>query len=440
VRRALASLLLLASLCSTVAAQTPPTGGERPGGEVADLVNALLGALMGGGSVTGASLQAEVAEAGGIPFQRDVPVAFLGRAELVAYLRELIDAEYPVAQARADERLLLAFDLLPAGTDLRALRARLLEDNVAGFYDERPDRRRLYAVSEDRSFTPMNQIVLAHELRHALQDQYRDLHAQLGEDVTDFDDRRLAWMSLLEGDATLVMERFVKQRLGLPGGDDGLGTGMDSAGLGAPGLFDLPDAPPVIRDHLMQPYLAGLGLARAIWARGGASAMRDAWGRAPLSMEQVLHPSRYFAGEPPRRLVPRILPPPGAHQLSEGTLGELLLRSLLEAGGESAAEGWGGDAWRLYDIAGKTLLVWRSEWDSSSDAHEFARALHERFARRTTREPSRDGFELFRNASGWLFAIRSQPDAVELVSGDDPVSVVKALAAAAQGSGLEMTH
>ena len=222
--RALCALLLAASLGASASAQTPPAGGERAGGEVADLVNALLGSLMGGAAVTGESLQAEVAEAGGIPFRRDVPVAFLGRAELVAYLKELIDAEYPVAQARADERLLLAFDLLPAGTDLRALRARLLEDNVAGFYDERPDRRRLYAVSEDRTFTPMNQIVLAHELRHALQDQYRDLHAQLGDDVTDFDDRRLAWMSLLEGDATLVMERFVKLRLGLPGGDDGVGA------------------------------------------------------------------------------------------------------------------------------------------------------------------------------------------------------------------------
>jgi hypothetical protein len=433
-RRALGARLLLAASLATglpgwSAAQAPPTGSERTGGEVADLVNALLGSLMGGGAVTGESLQAEVAEAGGIPFRRDVPVAFLGRAELAAYLKELIDSEYPVAQARADERLLLAFDLLPAGTDLRALRARLLEDNVAGFYDERPDRRRLYAVSEDRSFTPMNQIVLAHELRHALQDQYRDLHAQLGEDVTDFDDRRLAFMSLLEGDATLVMERFVKLRLGLPASDDAFAAGMDGAGLAGPGLFDLPDAPPVIRDHLIQPYLAGLGLARAIWGRGGATAMRDAWAQPPDSMEQVLHPVRYFAREPPRRVVPVPAGPAGARLLSEGTLGELLIRSLLEAGGESAAEGWGGDGWRLYDSAGRTLLLWRSEWDSPSDAHEFALALRERFARRCTREPSRDGFEVFRGASSWLFAIRSRSDSVELVSGDDPVAVVRTLAA-----------
>jgi hypothetical protein len=392
-------------------------------------VNALLGALMGSATVTGESLQAEVAEAGGIPFRRDVPVAFLGKAELSSYLRELVDAEYPPGKARTDERLLSAFDLLPARTDLRSLRTRLLEENVAGFYDERPDRRRLYAISEDRSFTPMNQIVLAHELRHALQDQYRDLHAQFGEDVGDFDDRRLAWMALLEGDATLVMERFVRQRLGLTGDDSG-GSAFDSAGVGAPGLFDIPDAPPVIRDHMLQPYLAGLGLARAIWARGGSSAMRDAWSRPPASTEQVLHPDRYFAAEPPRRVTPAIAGPPGSWLLCEGTLGELLLRTLVEPGAEAAAEGWGGDTYRLYEASSRTLLVWRSEWDSPRDAREFADALRARFARRATREPARDGFELFRNGSGFLFAIRAEADAVELVSGDDPVLVVKALASA----------
>ena len=38
----------------------------------------------------------------------------------------------------------------------------------------------------------MNQLVLAHELRHAQQDQYRRSHGFLDEDVSDFDDRRLA--------------------------------------------------------------------------------------------------------------------------------------------------------------------------------------------------------------------------------------------------------
>jgi hypothetical protein len=429
VRRALAALGLAAALCAPARAQTPPSGPERTGSEVADLVNALLGSLMGSSGVTGERLQAEVAEAGGIPFRRDVPVAFLDRAELARYLRELIDEEYPREQARADERLLKAFDLLPAETDLRALRGRLLEENVAGFYDERPGKRKLYAVSEDRSFTPMNQIVLAHELRHALQDQYRDLHAQLADDVTDFDDRRLAWMSLLEGDATLVMERFVRLRLGSGGSVDG-SAGAEPSGLGMPGLFDLPGAPPVVRDHLIQPYLAGLAFARAVWGRGGAAAMREAWARPPESTEQVLHPSRYFAGERARPVVPRVLPPAMARELSAGTFGELLLRSLVEEGAEAAAEGWGGDAWRLYDLSGRTLLSWRSEWDGAGEAREFADALRRRFARRAKLEPSRDGFELYRNSSGWLFAVREEADAVELVSGEDPVALVGVLRAA----------
>jgi hypothetical protein len=418
-RSASLSFLLAALLAPAALAQTPPAGGENPAAEVSDLVNALLGGLLGGAEVTGPQLQEEVAEAGGLPFRKDVPLAFLRRDELAAYLRELFDAEYTPGQARADERLLTAFDLLPGGTDLRVVRARVLEDNVAGFYDERPGRRRLYAVSDDRAFTPMNQIVLAHELRHALQDQYEDLGSFLDEGVSDFDDRRLAWMSLLEGDATLVMERFVRLRLGALGevlrtaGED-----VGAAALGAPGLLELPGAPPVVRDQLVQPYVAGLAFARALWAHGGPRALRAAWARPPESTEQVLHPAKFFERERPRAVVPRVAPPPGARLVSEGVLGELLLRTLVEEDGGKATEGWGGDGWRLWDVGGRTALAWRSEWDGPEDAAEFHAALRARFARRGGAS-SRAGFEVFAGPDGRRFALRREHDAVELLSADD---------------------
>jgi hypothetical protein len=406
----LAGLLLSAGAF----AQAPPEKG--PAAEVTELVNALLGGLLGGTEVTGETLQEEVAEAGGLPFREDVPVDFLKREELAAYLRELFDAEYTVDQARADERLLRAFDLLPPDTDLRALRARVLEENVAGFYDERPGKRRLYAVSEDRTFSPMNQVVLAHELRHAQQDQYADLHSALDGDVSDFDDRRLAWTSLLEGDATLVMERFVRQRLGalgvaVEGGE------VDPATLGAAGLFDVPGAPPVVRDQLVEPYLAGLAFARAIWSRGGAAAMREAWTHPPESTEQVLHPAKFFAREKPRRVVPSPKAPAGSRLVSEGVLGELLLRTLVEEGGP-ATEGWGGDAWRLWDVRGRTALAWRSEWELPEDAAEFHAALRARLSRRGA--PAwRSGWEVFPAGSGNRMAARVTGHAVELASADD---------------------
>ena len=397
--------------------QAPPPEDKSAAAKAADLVNALLGGVLGGGEVTGARLQEEVAEAGGVPFRHDVPVAFLGRRELAEYLRELFDDEYPPALAGSDQRLLQAFDLLPPGTDLRALRARVLEDNVAGFYDERPAQRRLYAVSEDRSFSPMNQVVLAHELRHAQQDQYAELDSFLDADVSDFDDRRLAWTSLLEGDATLVMERFVRQRLEALGVTVAGGE-TDPATLGAAGLFDVPGAPRVVRDQLVQPYLAGLVFARAIWSRGGAGAMREAWQHPPESTEQVLHPDKFFARERPRRVVPSVRAPAGSRLVSEGVLGELLLRTLVEEGGGPATEGWAGDSWRLWEVRGRTALAWRSEWDLPEDAAEFHAAVRARLARRGA--PTwRSGWEVFPAASGSRMAARRTGDAVELASADD---------------------
>ena len=419
-KRSVALGLVALLLSAGAGAQAPPEKG--PATEVTDLVNALLGGLLGGTEMTEARLQEEVAEAGGLPFRRDVPVAFLGRDELAAYLRELFDEEYPVEQARTDERLLRAFDLLPPGTDLRALRAHVLEENVAGFYDERPGKRRLYAVSEDRSFSPMNQIVLAHELRHAQQDQYADLYSSVAADLSDFDDRRLAWTSLLEGDATLVMERFVRLRLGALGvavestGQDPAAPGVFDLPGAAGDLFDVPGAPPVVRDQLVQPYLAGLTFARALWSRGGAEALREAWKHPPESTEQILHPEKFFAREKARRVTPAVPAPPGSRLVSEGVLGELLVRTLVEEDAEAAA-GWGGDGWRLWDTGGRTALAWRSEWDLPVDAAEFHTALRARLAKRGA--PSRrSGWEVFPGVGGSRLAVRRAGDAVDLVSAD----------------------
>ncbi len=175
----------------------------------------------------------------------------------------------------------------------------------------------------------------------------------------------------------------------------------------------------MVRDQLVQPYLAGLAFARALWARGGAPALREAWGRPPESTEQVLHPGKYFARERPLAVRPAVPAPAGARLLSEGVLGELLLRTLLEDGAETAAAGWGGDGWRLWDVGERTALAWRTEWDSPADAGEFHSALRARFGRHR-RAPARGAWEVFASGSGRLFGIRRSGDAVELVSADTP--------------------
>jgi hypothetical protein len=440
-RRAAASVLIAVLAVLPLATATAATAQERPP-DPTDLINAVLGGLLGFKDVTGPELQEEVVEAGGVTFRSPVPLDYLSPGDLIKYLKEVLDDEYPPAQALADQRTLIAFDLLPAGTDLRAVRARVLEENIAGFYDERPGKKRLYAVSEDRTLTPANQLVLSHELRHALQDQYADVHRVLPDAVGDFDDRRLAYVSLLEGDATLVMERFLMKRLS----GSALGGGSDLSQLSWP-TPPVPGVPPVIRDQLVLPYVIGRDFARALHQRGGWDSLKAAWTVPPASMEQVLHPEKFFAHEAPRAVNIRYSPPRG-QVLSEGVLGELFTRTFLAAGSEEdapaapagspapptvddverAAAGWGGDAYRAWDVGGKTLLVWRTEWDRAEDAREFEQTALRRLERTHGARKRLEGAALFARA-GWLMAVASRGDAVTIVSSDDPALLSVALKA-----------
>lgn len=417
-KRALLALAAAALVGLPLPAQEPPP-------DPSDLINTLLAGLLGFQEVTGPELQKEVAEAGGVPFRHDVTLEYIDRAGLTRYLRDVFDSEYPEHRARAEERTLRALDLLPAGTDLRALRARVLEENIVGFYDERPGRKRLYAVSADRRLTPSNQLVLSHELRHALQDQYVDLHAALPSSVGDFDDRRLAWLTLMEGDATLIMERFLLRRL--PGVPEGAGEAGDLIG-GAMPTPSIPGAPPVVQDQLVRPYLVGLDFARALWKRGGTEALRAAWSRPPESTEQVLHPEKYFTAEPPRA-VAEAPAPPGGSLVNEGVLGEMLTRTLLGDAPEEAAAGWGGDRFRVFDLSGRTLLSWTSVWDSARDVEEFAAALRARFGRTHGPPETRSGFSVFRSG-GWSVAVAEDSGGVLVLSADDPRVLEDAIARA----------
>ncbi len=182
-------------------------------------------------------------------------------------------------------------------------------------------------------------------------------------------------MALLEGDATMVMERFLMQRLGVPASTAPLD--LAAAGFATP---PLPGVPPVLRDHLIVPYLAGRDFVRALHERGGWPAVRKAWSEPPRSTEQVLHPEKYLAGEEPRRVSGQKAPA-GGRLIQEGVLGEALTRTLLGEGSDAAAAGWGGDLYQVWDVGGRTLVVWRTEWDTAAEGREFHDSAIRRFTR-----------------------------------------------------------
>jgi hypothetical protein len=348
----------------------------------------MLGQILGLPDVSPEELKRKVEKVGMLRFRRNVPVEFMSRDELTHYIQELFDTEYTAETAGREERALRALGFLTPGQDLRDIRARVLNENIAGFYDERPHVRRLFAISSSsgQKLNLMNQLILSHELRHALQDQHLDLGRMLGK-MSDYDDRRLAALSLIEGDATLLMEKYMAS------GQEESGTGLEGllGGLGGE-MMDgramaemfagpaLSSAPPVVREQLLVPYLEGRRLAGKIFEKGGFRALNDRLQRPPRSMEQVLHPEKYLDRiEEPIEVF--LTETDGAAVESEGRIGELFVRTLFEsilpkAEGMEAAAGWGGDRYVLWtDEEGRNRLLWRTVWDTDRDAGEFFDAL-----------------------------------------------------------------
>ncbi|HEY77422.1 MAG TPA: hypothetical protein G4O00_14790 [Thermoflexia bacterium] len=275
--------------------------------------------------------------------------------------------------------VLTAFDWLVPGTDIDRIWQGLLREQVTGFYDPRAEA--IYLISNAEISDVHDQVVFAHELDHALQDQYFDLEG-MGMSSVDWAtlapaDRSLALRALVEGDAMVLQERYIEQVL----------TDADRLALQqelerAPHVR-LDAAPKAVREMFLFPYTYGESFATALYEREGWAAINGAYAAPPTSTEQILHPDRYLAGDAPIPVpIPDLQPGLGDEWtlVHEGTLGEFWLRLYLENRLEptrvvTATEGWGGDYGVVYfnRTSGETVLALRSVWDTMEDADEFYR-------------------------------------------------------------------
>jgi len=285
---------------------------------------------------------------------------------------ESLDADYPPARRRADAEVLALLGLVPTGTDLGEAVESTLSEAVAGYYDPRTQRLRIVKGAQTANRV-LYEMVLAHELTHALEDQ------RFGFDLDALaagGDRALAHTALIEGSATALMYRYVEDRFGA---EELLG------GLAASAFQGTGNLPPFLTAQLVFPYTAGERfVGRLLEVGNGGWKVVDAalHFRPPASTEQVLHPDAYLRVEQPRRVSLR---GPVA-ELGEGwrpalrsTFGEWQTQKLLALAGGSgsaaAAEGWGGDRYALLERGDERALVMRWRWDSRRDEREFAAAL-----------------------------------------------------------------
>jgi hypothetical protein len=149
----------------------------------------------------------------GLAFRTPVPLVAVSATETRAMLEREVHHEFAPGELAAIGRVYVALGLLPAGSDLEQSFLDLYSSQLAGFYD--PVDRRMVLVTEAlrtglfvRVLESVirrdlaGELVLAHELTHALQDQHFGLdtgRADAGED-----DAQLAQRAVYEGDATLA--------------------------------------------------------------------------------------------------------------------------------------------------------------------------------------------------------------------------------------------
>ena len=315
-----------------------------------------LAVMLGLGPVEADELARRVEEIGELSFRTKVPIDFMSREELARYIHELFEEEYPVDYAEREERALRAFGFLDDHEDLREIRERVLNENIAGFYDERPGVKKLFAISSGRTLNLMNQLILSHELRHAVQDQHVVIRDKLRVE-SDYDDRRLAALCLIEGDASLLMEQYLTSGVTKNAPELANLFQAFSQGLSGPDVAQmfagpaLQTAPAIVQEQLVAPYFQGRNLAVAVHELGGFARLNESLRTPPRSMEQVLHPEKYLDGsdEPIDVTLPEAR---GRTVDFEGRLGELLIRVLLSEGvasatANTAAAGWGGDSYFL---------------------------------------------------------------------------------------------
>ena len=329
----------------------------------------------------------------GLTVKRTVPTRVFSSAQIEAFMAKDLQTQAKANEIKAAELYLRQLGLAPKNFDLKNSYTRLLGEQVAGFYDTRT-----HAFTTSSRVAPLQlETVMAHELTHALQDQ----HFDLGRTDTwpkHESDSRIAFSGLIEGDATLVMTRYMTANP-----LRAFGVVVSSLGeIGKSNTALLNSTPRILLETLQFPYTSGLQFVTRLHARGGWDAVSRAYKRPPASTQQILHFDLYWQNKAPEKVavpdVSRVLGS-GWKLLDHDVNGELGLSQVVNefvdaATARAAASGWSGDRYAVFTgPKGAVLVVQNSLWNDAASASKwraaYATRTQNRFAGQS--EEKRDG-------------------------------------------------
>lgn len=324
-------------------------------------------------------IESYVASTRGLEALEPVERIFPSREDAIAYVLALYEREYPPEEVQRLTQFYAAFGLLPPGTDYLASYLDLLSAQIGGFYEPETKEMNVLLLNggEPGDELPLlEQIVYAHEYVHALQDQHYNLTALQGL-AGENRDHAQAILSLIEGDATVVMTLYTQEIARA----NPLGTAMRLLFQGIQtNTLTLPaGTPPIIESELLSAYLDGSNFVTELLIRGGWSAVDEAFADPPRSTEQILHPEKYLSREEPESAVLNdVVLQPGWEMTWDNTLGEFFLREYLQTqlsplDAARGAGGWGGDRFQIFINADTGELAWtlKVAWDTREDVAEF---------------------------------------------------------------------
>lgn len=312
----------------------------------------------------------------GLRFKRVPRVEVRTKAQVRLFLEREFNESRAAREIAGQEAAYKRLGLLPDTMNFRTFLSSLLSEQIVGFYD--PKEKALHVVQgiPDEAVG----ITLAHELVHALQDQYLNLDSL--RNVDSDNDRAMAIAAVTEGQATYEQIAVLA-----PAGNTGMlwDRARDQIRSSRGTMPVLSSAPLILQESLIFPYLSGADFVRRFKEKRPGTQPFDP---LPASSEQIMHVNAYLrAPDAPTTIT---LPALTGATLYTNGLGEFETRIFLfahlrdEGTAVRAAGGWDGDRYALVDTPRGEALVWLSVWDSAVDAGEFYQAISQAAARRFT--------------------------------------------------------
>ena len=231
--------------------------------------------------------------------------------------------------------------LVEGDIDLFDKQNQLSGEGTAAYYDPETERIRVRGTE----ITPEIKVTLAHEMTHALQDQFVDLEkVESGLD----EDEVSRYRAVVEGDATNVENAYVQKKLSASEHDEYVNQSQQTSDD-----VDFTGIPAAMIAFFEAPYAIGPSFDRIVKQERGSSGLNDALRTPPASDAQLLNPDLYLTGREPEQVD---LPTVGAdrEQIEEGEFGAfdwyVVLASRLDPRRAlHLVDGWAGDSYRSYE-------------------------------------------------------------------------------------------